>query len=483
VIVRRNLLTAVVLGWALALTSAPRAADSPAQPAKGGHDMGKAEIRLMTLDPGHFHAGLIQREGYPNVSPRVHVYAPLGSDLIEHLKRINAFNNRKDNPTAWQEEIHTGPDFLERMTKEKPGNVVVISGRNRGKIDYVQASVSAGLHALVDKPWILSSDEFKKLKDTLDLADKKGRVALDIMTERFEITSALQRELVNDPAVFGEIQAGTPTEPGVYMESVHHLMKMVSGVPNPRPAWFFDGAQQGEGFNDIGTHLVDLVHWTLFPDKGVDYQKDLELVAAQRWPTVISLANFQKVTGEKEFPAFLAKDVKDGALEDYDNTLVTFKTRGIHVKLNVIWDWEAPAGGADTHFAFYRGSKSRVEIRQGKAQGWKTELYVFPAEPAKKDELVAAVGKRLATMSATMPGLSVDEKAGGIHVVIPERLRTTHEEHFGQVARRFFGFLKNPRSLPGWEKQNMLAKYWLTTKGTELSRQSPPRVGERLAPK
>jgi predicted dehydrogenase len=483
VIVRRNLLTAVVLGWALAPTSASRAAAAPAEPAKGGHDMGKAEIRLMTLDPGHFHAGLIQRESYPNVSPRVHVYAPLGSDLIEHLKRISAFNNRKDNPTAWQEEIHTGPDFLERMKKEKPGNVVVISGRNRGKIDYVQASVSAGLNALVDKPWILSSDEFKKLKDTLDLADKKGRIALDIMTERFEITSALQRELVNDPAVFGEIQAGTPTEPGVYMESVHHLMKIVSGVPNPRPAWFFDGAQQGEGFNDIGTHLVDLVHWTLFPDKGVDYQKDLELVAAQRWPTVISLANFQKVTGEKEFPAFLAKDVKDGALEDYDNTLVTFKTRGIHVKLNVIWDWEAPAGGADTHFAFYRGSKSRVEIRQGKAQSWKTELYVFPADPTKKEELMAAVGKRLSTMSATMPGLSVEEKAGGLHVVIPDRLRTTHEEHFGQVARRFFGFLKNPRSLPAWEKQNMLAKYWLTTKGTELSRQSPPKVGERLAPK
>jgi predicted dehydrogenase len=444
---------------------------------------GKPDVRLMTLDPGHFHAALIQREGYPNVAPRVDVYAPLGQDLVDHLTRVSRFNSRKDNPTAWRLEVHTGPDFLERMKKEKPGNVVVISGRNRGKIDYVQGSVGAGLNALVDKPWILSSDEFKKLKDTLDLADKKSRIALDIMTERFEITTALQRELVNDPAVFGEIEPGTPDKPGVYMESVHHLMKVVSGVPNIRPAWFFDGAQQGEGLNDIGTHLVDLVHWTLFADKALDYQKDLEILAAQRWPTMIPLANFQRVTGEKEFPAFLAKDVKNGSLEYFANTQCTYKVRGVHTRLSVIWDWEAPAGGGDTHFAFYRGSKARVEVRQGKSQRWRTELYVIPTDPAKKEEVMAGAGRRLTALSATYPGLAIEERDGEIHVVVPDRLRTTHEEHFGQVARRFFGFLKNPRSLPAWEKPNMLAKYWVTTKGTELSRQSPPKVAERIAPK
>ena len=67
--------------------------------------------------------------------------------------------------------------------------------------------------------------------------------------------------------MFGEIVNGTEAEPGVYMESVHHLMKVVSGAPNIRPAWFFDAAEQGEGLNDIGTHLVDLVQWTLFPGK------------------------------------------------------------------------------------------------------------------------------------------------------------------------------------------------------------------------
>jgi predicted dehydrogenase len=451
-------------------------------PSAGGAQTGKVDVKLMTLDPGHFHAALIQRESYPNVASRVDVYAPLGQDLIDHLARVARFNGRADHPTAWRLEVHAGPDFLARMKQEKPGNVVVISGRNRGKIDYIQTSVAAGFNALVDKPWILASNELGKLKDTLDLADRKGRIALDIMTERFEITSSLQRELVNDPAVFGEILVGSPDKPAVYMESVHHLMKVVSGVPNIRPAWFFDGAQQGEGFNDIGTHLTDLVHWTLFPDKALDYQKDIQILSAQRWPTVIPLAGFQRVTGEKAFPAFLAKDVKNGSLEYFANTVCTYKVRGIHTSLNVIWDWEAPPGGGDTHFAFYRGSKARVEVRQGKSQRWRTELYVIPADPARKQEVMAAVGKRLTALSQAHPGLAIDEQGGEIHVSIPDAFRTTHEEHFGQVARRFFGFLAKPRSLPAWEKPNMLAKYWVTTKGTELSRQSPPKVAARIAP-
>jgi hypothetical protein len=38
-------------------------------------------------------------------------------------------------------------------------------------------------------------------------------VAYDIMTERFEVTTILQRALVNDPAVFGAQQKGTPDDP------------------------------------------------------------------------------------------------------------------------------------------------------------------------------------------------------------------------------------------------------------------------------
>src|SRR5262249_113588 len=163
-----------------------------------------------------------------------------------------------------------------------PGNVAILSGRNRGKIDRILGSVRADLHVLADKPWILKSTELPTLGTALEEADRRGVVAYDIMTERFEVTNSLHPALVNHPATFGTIVPGTVEEPGVYMESVHYLKKVVAGAPNIRPAWFFDTAEQGEGLNDVGTHLVDLVHWTLFPDQPIDYKADIRVLSAQR---------------------------------------------------------------------------------------------------------------------------------------------------------------------------------------------------------
>ena len=191
------------------------------------------------------------------------------------------------------------------MLRDRAGNAVVLSGRNRGKIDRIQSSLDGGLHALVDKPWILEAADLPKLERALDTADSRKLVALDIMTERHEVTSELQRELVNDPATFGTLVRGTEADPGVYMESVHHLMKVVAGAPNIRPTWFFDTDEQGEGLNDIGTHLVDLVQWTLFPDQALDYRKDVRVVGAQRWPTMIPRDQFRRVTGQ-DIPAALS---------------------------------------------------------------------------------------------------------------------------------------------------------------------------------
>src|SRR4030095_22099 len=70
------------------------------------------DVRLMTVDPGHFHAGLVQKEMYPGVSERVDLYAPPGPDLTEHLNRIIAFNSRREHPTKWAMEVHASPDFF-----------------------------------------------------------------------------------------------------------------------------------------------------------------------------------------------------------------------------------------------------------------------------------------------------------------------------------------------------------------------------------
>ena len=47
----------------------------------------------------------------------------------------------------------------------------------------------------------------------------------------------------------------------------------------------------------------------------------------------------------------------------------------------------------------------------------------------------------------------------------------SHEAHFAQVATNFLGYIRDRGTLPAWERPNMLAKYYVTTTGTELSRQ------------
>lgn len=428
------------------------------------------EVKLITVDPAHFHAALVQKEMYPQVSRQVHVYGPMGTDLTAHLNRIVGFNSRPEKPTDWEMEVHACPHFLEKMLEERPGNVVILSGRNHVKIDYILAAVEAGLHVLADKPWILTADQLPKLRGALEEAERKGLVIYDIMTERFEITSLLQKELVNDPGVFGTINLGTPENPAISMESVHYLMKQVAGVPLRRPAWYFDIHRQGEGLNDVGTHLVDLVPWILFPGQSLDAEGDLKLLGANRWPTVLSLEDYRRVTGELVFPPYLREMLREGKLDYFCNNTVTYSVRGVHVKLDVLWDFEAEAGAADTHLAVFRGSKASVEIHQGKEQNFKPELFVVPRHDV--GSVGDALQKKLAQLQDRFPGVAMQKQGQKFLVSIPDKYRVGHEAHFAEVTQQFLRYLQDPASLPAWESPNMLAKYTVTTKGVQLSRQS-----------
>src|SRR4051812_18283527 len=95
-------------------------------------------VRLITLDPGHFHAALVQKEMYPGIAPDVYVYAPGGAELTAHLDLVKQYNSRTDSPTKWEEKVYTGKDYLSKMLSEKKGNVVVLAGNNRQKTEYIK---------------------------------------------------------------------------------------------------------------------------------------------------------------------------------------------------------------------------------------------------------------------------------------------------------------------------------------------------------
>src|SRR6186997_1876390 len=127
-------------------------------------------VKLITLDPGHFQAALIQKTMYDDVDSVVHIYAPEGNDLKLHLDRINSYNSRAESPTRWKEEVYTGNDFFEKMIAEKKGNVVVISGNNQRKTDYILNSLKNGFHVFADKPMAIDSKGFEQLKEAFEIA-------------------------------------------------------------------------------------------------------------------------------------------------------------------------------------------------------------------------------------------------------------------------------------------------------------------------
>ena len=112
-------------------------------------DVAPPSIRLMTLDPGHFHAGLVHRESYPGVSPQVDVYAPLGSGPSRPSQTSGRLQLPAPVSTDWRVDVHTGPDFFS-ASQGGARNVVVISDAIWAKIDSVQGWCRLRLQCPVD---------------------------------------------------------------------------------------------------------------------------------------------------------------------------------------------------------------------------------------------------------------------------------------------------------------------------------------------
>jgi len=142
--------------------------------------------KLITLDPGHFHASLVQKFMSPDIDSVVHVYAPAGDDLAQHLARIAAFNARPDQPTHWKEVVYSGPDYFQKMLAERAGNIVVIAGNNAQKTDYIARAIDAKLNVFGDKPMVVTPKEFGKLRQAFKNAASKGRYYVRVLKARFD---------------------------------------------------------------------------------------------------------------------------------------------------------------------------------------------------------------------------------------------------------------------------------------------------------
>ena len=429
-------------------------------------------IRLVTLDPGHFHAALVQKSMYDDVDSNVYVYAPPGPDVKSHLGIISSYNTREKDPTRWNEHVYTGDGYVQQMIDDKKGNTVVLAGNNREKTTYIQRSLDAGFNVLADKPMVIDDQAFGRLRQAFDTAAARNLVLYDIMTERYEITGILQRELAAMPAVYGTQQPGDPQHPGVVASSVHRWYKSVSGRALTRPAWFFDITQQGEGIVDVMTHLVDLVQWGCFPDQTLDYTKDVQVDHARHWTTDLTRTQFKTITGLDQFPDFLKKYAdrrKDTVLNIYANGEIDFRLKGVYVKTTVTWTYDAPPGTGDTYYSLMRGTKSNLIILQDAAQLYQPTLLIQPmtTDTAFEQTLIA----QFATLQSKYPGITLQKEGSRWEVIIPDHYKEGHEAHFARVTAKFLGFIKD-HNMPAWEVPNMITKYYTTTKGLQLAKQT-----------
>ncbi|WP_439489583.1 putative oxidoreductase C-terminal domain-containing protein [Algoriphagus sp.] len=425
-----------------------------------------AEITIMSLDPGHFHAGLIHKSMYPQVDSTVYVFAPEGPELKDYMNRMSGYNSREEDPTAWDLQVSTGEDYLDKMISSKPGNVMMVAGKNDRKIDYISAAINNGIHVYADKPLVINKDGYKKLLDAFAQAEQNDLLLYDIMTERFEISTILQRELSMNPAVFGELEKGTLENPAITKESIHHFFKYVSGNPLIRPDWFFDTDIEGTGIVDVTTHLVDLIQWEAFPEVILD-TTEVEMLTAKLWPTVMDLEQFKQVTGKSEFPGFLQKNVSNDKLSVNSNGEMNYTLKGVHAKVSVIWNYQAPEGTADTHYSMMRGTKANLIIQQGEAENYVATLYVELLEG--QDEALSALVKE--KLQDRFPGLDLEKISDGKYkVIIPEKYHNGHEAHFAQVTEKYLEYFTS-KNMPDWEVPNMIVKYFTTTEALEKAQE------------
>lgn len=430
----------------------------------------KGEVRLMTIDPGHFHAALVQKQMYNQVSPHVFVFAPEDPELMGYLQKIDNYNNRETEPTKWSSEVYSGIDFLKKMISDHPGNLMITSGNNRKKTEYIKAAVDAKINVLADKPMAINKEDFALLKESFKAAEKNNVLLYDIMTERFEITTILQKELSQIPEIFGQLVEGTPENPAISKESVHHFFKYVSGNKLKRPAWFFDVEQEGEGIVDVTTHLVDLVQWECFPEQIINYKEDIKMLYATRWPTELKPKQFYDVTGFSEYPKYLSKDIiNDSILQVFSNGEIIYQIKGVIAKVSVIWNFQAPQGTGDTHYSIMRGSKSNLVIKQGAEQNYKPALYIEPISPENINEYEARLTESFQGLEKKYPGISLKKEGKVWEIIIPDIYKIGHEAHFAAVTKNYLNYLVDGK-LPEWEVPNMISKYYITTEALEMAK-------------
>jgi len=230
----------------------------------------------------------------------------------------------------------------------------------------------------------------------------------------------------------------------------------VNGKPLIRPTWHFDVKVQGKGIVDIPSHLVDLAHWTLFPDQTINHERDIAIKQVKSWPTKVPLETFKRVTGYP-FTEPLQEYVTENVLEHECNCSIKYTVKNIPIQVRTTWILESPVGGGDSHHSVVRGTLSDLITRRLPEHGYKQELMVKPRDMRNAEDIVKALRNAL---NDNIQGATISIQGDEFIINIPPEHATGHEEHFAEVFKQFITYIESGK-LPPEENPNTVSKYTL----------------------
>jgi hypothetical protein len=384
----------------------------------------------MFVNPAASAAALLAA-AEPGVHPRAYVYADLGPDLLAFLRAAGQAG------AARPLDIRTGPDPVARCVREQPGNTVVVTSRDAGKLDLVAAAVRENLNVLVEPPWVLDPADLPRLEAVLHEAEWREVVVKELTPSRHDPLNELLRDVLADADAFGGAVIGSAADPTLTLE-------VTRTAPGPEVEAGGDCLAGAAG-------LVDLAFWLLFPGRAVS-PSGVGLLDAVAWPTPVTPQ-----------PGVARPWV-------YGNGRATFAAGGAHARVGVLHE----PGGPPAFECVARGERSTVTLRR--AAGSPTEFVVTPRDPTTVEAVRAALARVAAEWHADTPGLHFEARRGAFHLVgmdgLDESLPDdgTGNGAVGRALAEYVGQFRSPRSVPPWERSNLVAKYQITTEAAHAAR-------------